>query len=153
MAYTPITKKTVFPFSIAWFEVNNLLNILNSNLTKSFQVQANRTDLAEIIKGAMVSIVNANTRFPNGIYIYRWDDQVKVAINNILSATDTKNRIVEVADGSAPSSQVELNSVRRTDDATVAIRSAIQDLIDLILNEIGFYEQADFESKFGLTWA
>lgn len=101
----------------------------------------------------MVSVVNEKVRFPEGrIYIYRYSDQIKVAINNILAATDTKNRIVEVADGSAPSTQVELNSVRRTDDATVAVRTAIETLIDLIILKVGFYDRTEFESRFGLTW-
>jgi hypothetical protein len=101
----------------------------------------------------MVSIVNEKVRFPESrIYVYRYSDQIKVAINNILAATDTKNRIVEVADGSAPSTQVELNSVRRTDDATVAVRTAIETLIDLIILKVGFYDRTEFESRFGLTW-
>jgi len=154
MAYTPITANTVILFSQSWIEASNILSILNNALADSFQVQINRTDLANLLRGAVVSIVSATERFPaNKYYIYRWDDQIKVAFNNILAATDTKNRIVEVADGSAPSSQVELNSVRRTDDATVAVRTAIQNLIDLILNKVGFYTQPQFESAFGLTWA
>lgn len=153
MAYTPLSARNIAPFSSAWMEATNILDILNNNISKSFQVQANRNDLANILAGSLVKVANYNTRFPLGFYVYRYDDQIKVAFNNILAATDTKNRIVEVADGSAPSTQVELNSVRRTDDATVAIRSAIQEMIDLIINQVGFYDQATFESKFGLTWA
>jgi len=153
MAYSPITSDTTALFSVAWFESGNLLSVLNNALGNSFQVQINRTDLARLINGAMVSIVGVNTQFPaTGFYIYRFDDQVKVAINNILGATDTKNRLAEVNDGSAPSSQVELNSMRRTDDATVSIRAAILSMIDLILQSVGTYDRNKFNNSFGLTW-
>jgi len=153
MAYTPINDNTIVIFSNAWFDASNLLNILNNALGDSFQVQINRTDLANLIRGAMVSVVNATTRFPERTYIYRYDDQIKVAVNNVLGAVDTKNRVVEVADGSAPSANVELNAVRRTDDSTVATRNAIQNLLDLIIQKTGFYNRTTFEAAFGLTWA
>jgi len=152
MAYTPINDNTIVLFSNAWFEASNLLNILNNALGDSFQVQVNRTDLANLLRGAMVSVVNATTRFPDRTYVYRYDDQIKVAVNNILSAVDTKNRVVEVADGSAPSANVELNAVRRTDDSTVATRNAIINLMDLLIQKTGYYGRLSFESAFGLTW-
>lgn len=153
MVYNPITSSTIPLFSTSWFEASNLLSILNNALSDQFQVQVNRSDLARLLGSAMVSVVNANTQFPaNGVYVYRWDDQIKVAINNIFAAVDTRNRVIEVADGSPPSANVELNAVRRTDDSTVATRNALQTAIDLLLQQVGFYNRQSFETAFGLTW-
>ena len=65
----------------------------------------------------------------------------------------SRNRIIEVENPQNPTTAETLDATRRVDDATVAIRASISNLMNELVRGTGMYNQALFESASGLTWA
>jgi len=74
-------------------------------------------------------------------------------VSALLGAFDTRNRIIEVENPQNPTTAETLDATRRVDDATVAIRASISNLMNELVRGTGMYNQALFESASGLTWA
>jgi len=93
-------------------------------------------------------------RFPaNGFLVYRYNPIIDPLITALLGTFDTRNRIIEVENPQNPTTAETLDATRRVDDATVAIRSAINNLTNELVRGTGMYNQTSFESAAGLTWS
>ena len=68
-----------------------------------------------------------------------------------MKSFDTRNRIIETEEESRPSASEVANATQRVDDATVAIRSQIQLLLNELSNGHGLMNRAEFEVL--LPWA
>lgn len=70
-----------------------------------------------------------------------------------MKSFDTKNRIIETEEESRPSASEVANATQRVDDATVAIRSQIQLLLNELSNGHGYMNRAEFEAILPWTTA
>lgn len=91
-------------------------------------------------------------RFPsNGYYVYVNSPGINSIYADILQATDTRNRIIEVDAGTVSGGEQQL-ATRRVDDATVAIHKALEDLETAVGNGQGVFNQSSFETTSMLVW-
>lgn len=70
----------------------------------------------------------------------------------LMKAFDTKNRIIETTEEAKPTTSEMLNATQRVDDATVAIRSQLEELLSALEQPSSYYNQSSFESGSGLVW-
>ena len=84
--------------------------------------------------------------------MYRYNAVLDPLVTALLGAFDTRNRIIEVENQANPTTAETLDATRRVDDATVAIRSAINNLVVELIRGTGSYNQSAFESTSGLVW-
>lgn len=154
MTYSPITPKVLGTFSNVWFEPVQFMNLLNSLSMESFQTQAGRDKAREAIVACLVTVPTANLRFPSGVwYAYRDAPSIGPVFSALLQATDTKNRMAENSNDSAPAASVELRAMARTDDATVAIRNSIDNIRSVLVQGQGVLDRESYETSMGLAWA
>ena len=95
----------------------------------------------------------STVRFPGDVYkVYRYNAVLDPLITALLGSFDTRNRIIEVENPQNPTTAETYDATRRVDDATVAIRSAINNLVNELVRGTGLYNQNTFESMSGLVW-
>ncbi|AEW50167.1 unnamed protein product [Clitoria yellow mottle virus] len=153
MAYhTPRPNQLVY-FTNAFAEYFGFVNSLQKARVNSFQTQAGRDQLREVLVNSQVSVASPTVRFPeNSFYVSFVDASVSTVYNALLQSTDTRNRVIEVENSSSVSTTEQINAVRRTDDASTAIHNNLDQLLNLLAAGTGVLDRQSFESTSGLTW-
>nr|WGH47542.1 coat protein [Tomato mosaic virus] len=153
MSYS-ITSPSQFVFlSSVWADPIELLNVCTNSLGNQFQTQQARTTVQQQFSEVWKPFPQSTVRFPGDVYkVYRYNAVLDPLITALLGAFDTRNRIIEVENQQSPTSAETLDATRRVDDATVAIRSAINNLVNELVRGTGLYNQNTFESMSGLVW-
>jgi len=130
------------------------LDFLTVAAGEAFQTQSGRDTTREAIQGFLSKPVDVDIRFPESVYGYTYlrNSQLYPLLSAVLSALDTRNRVIEVVDPSNPTTAESLNAVKRTDDASVAARVSLERLSDAIASGVGQYSRSKFESELGLVW-
>lgn len=130
------------------------LDFLSSAAGEAFQTQSGRDTTREAIQGFFSKPVDIDIRFPESVYgyVYLRNSQLAPLLSAVLSALDTRNRVIEVVDPSNPTTAESLNAVKRTDDASVAARVSLERLSEAIASGVGQFSRSKFESDLGLVW-
>ena len=154
MAYTPVNLATLPFFSRSWVPFLDFLDLLSVAAAEAFQTQSGRDSTREAIQGFISKPVSVDIRFPESVhgFVYLKHATVAPLLSAVLSALDTRNRVIEVVDPSNPTTAESLNAVKRTDDASVAARISLERLSDAIASGGGWFNRAKFESELGLVW-
>jgi len=153
MSYTVNSPSQLVYLSSAWADPTDLLNLCTNSLGNQFQTQQARTTVQQQFSDVWKPVPQAGVRFPNnGFKVYRYNAVLDPLITALLGTFDTRNRIIEVENQQNPTTAETLDATRRVDDATVAIRSAINNLANELVRGTGMYNQTSFESTAGLTW-
>lgn len=121
--------------------------------SESFQTQAGRDNIRKTLTSMVRSVASVNIRFPENPQVFLLDPVVSQFYNAIIKATDTKNRIIEVENERAPSGGEIENVTRRVDDASVAIRVNVAELLAALGKIAGVYDRQLFEQEAGLIWS
>lgn len=147
MSYS-ITSPSQFVFlSSVWADPIELLNVCTNSLGNQFQTQQARTTVQQQFSEVWKPFPQSTVRFPGDVYkVYRYNAVLDPLITALLGSFDTRNRIIEVENQQNPTTAETL------DDATVAIRSAINNLVNELVRGTGLYNQNTFESMSGLVW-
>ncbi|ANF29783.1 coat protein [Tropical soda apple mosaic virus] len=154
MSYTISNPNQLVYLASVWADPTELLNLCTSALGNQFQTQQARTTVQQQFSDVWKTVPATNIRFPNaGFKVYRYNAVLDSLITALLGSFDTRNRIIEVENPQNPTTAETLDATRRVDDATVAIRSSINNLMNELVRGTGMYNQAQFESVSGLTWA
>jgi len=149
----------VTPSNLALFTNNyasfmDFSNYLSSAVSAAFQTQNGRDTVRQTIGGFLSGPVGINSRFPEtGFYVYLNHPTIMPLYDALMSSLDTRNRVIEVNEPSNPTTSETLNATKRTDDASVASRSNLSRLKEVIDSGVGVFDRALFESSNGLTWA
>lgn len=131
-----------------------MLNQCVSALSQSFQTQAGRDTVRQQFSNLLNTVVAPNQRFPDtGFRVYVNSAVIKPLYEALMKSFDTKNRIIETEEESRPSASEVANATQRVDDATVAIRSQIQLLLNELTNGHGYMNRAEFEAILPWTTA
>jgi len=153
MAYSNVTAKKLKWFSQSYFDPVAFLDGLVPIESNAFQTQAGRDAVRNYLQSSLVSGPTRAERFPSGRFLAC---TAMAPLTDmwaaVLQATDTKNRITEDEKADRVSTAEALNSVKRVDDATVAIRSSLDQLKAALRDGSGVFDQADFEEATGLVW-
>nr|WHO41266.1 coat protein [Sunn-hemp mottle virus] len=154
MAYSNPTPSQLVYFTNTYADYFGLFNSLNNVRTNSFQTQAGRDELREILVKSQVSVVSPVSRFPAepAYFVYLRDPSISTVYTALLQSTDTRNRVIEVENSSNVTTAEQLNAVRRTDDASTAIHNNLEQLLSLLTNGTGVLNRTSFESNSGLVW-
>lgn len=154
MPYAPISSATLPYFSRNWVPYMDFLDFLSLAAGEAFQTQSGRDSTRETIQGFLSKPVSVDIRFPESVvgYTYMKHPALAPLLSAVLSALDTRNRVIEVVDPSNPTTAESLNAVKRTDDASVAARVSLERLSEAMISAVGLYNRAKFESELGLVW-
>jgi len=129
-----------------------MLNQCVAALSQSYQTQAGRDTVRQQFSNLLSAVVAPNQRFPEtGFRVYVNSAVIKPLYEALMKSFDTKNRIIELEEESRPSASEVANATQRVDDATVAIRSQIQLLLNELSNGNGCMNRAAFEAI--MPWA
>nr|BCD53002.1 coat protein [Pepper mild mottle virus] len=154
MAYTVSSANQLVYLGSVWADPLELQNLCTSALGSQFQTQQARTTVQQQFSDVWKTIPTATVRFPaTGFKVFRYNAVLDSLVSALLGAFDTRNRIIEVENPQNPTTAETLDATRRVDDATVAIRASISNLMNELVRGTGMYNQALFESASGLTWA
>lgn len=123
------------------------MNLCVSAQGQLFQTQSARDTVREQFSNSLTSPVSTEVRFPDRYMVYLGSAAVKPLFEALMQSTDTKNRIIETVEESRPSTAEVVNATQRVDDATVAIRSQLQELYTALQNGNGFYNRTSFEAQ------
>ena len=146
--------QSISVFRFCWADPLELQNLCTSALGNQFQTQQARTTVQQQFSDVWKTIPTATVRFPaTGFKVFRYNAVLDSLVSALLGAFDTRNRIIEVENPQNPTTAETLDATRRVDDATVAIRASISNLMNELVRGTGMYNQALFESASGLTWA
>nr|ACV13193.1 coat protein [Ribgrass mosaic virus]ACV13197.1 coat protein [Ribgrass mosaic virus] len=147
MSYNITSSNQYQYFAAVWAEPTPMLNQCVSALSQSFQTQAGRDTVRQQFSNLLSAIVAPNQRFPDtGFRVYVNSAVIKPLYEALMKSFDTKNRIIETEEESRPSASEVANATQRVDDATVAIRSQIQLLLNELSNGHGYMNRAEFEA-------
>nr|AXG24387.1 coat protein [Tomato mosaic virus] len=148
------TSPSQFVFlSSVWADPIELLNDCTNSLGNQFQTQLARTTVQQQFSEVWKPFPQSPVRFPGDVYkVYRYNAVLDPLITALQGAFDTRNRIIEVENQQSPTRAETLDATRRVDDATVAIRSAINNLVNELVRGTGLYNQNTFASMSGLVW-
>jgi len=153
MSYAVTQPSMLVYLGSAWADPNELINLCTNALGNQFQTQQARTTVQQQFADVWKPVPSSNTRFPEtGYKVFRYNAVLDPLITALLGTFDTRNRIIEVENQQNPTTAETLDATRRVDDATVAIRSAINNLTNELVRGTGMYDRASFESASGLTW-
>nr|BAI66525.1 coat protein [Odontoglossum ringspot virus] len=155
MSYTITGPSKLAYLSSAWADPNSLINLCTNSLGNQFQTQQARTTVQQQFADVWQPVPTLTSRFPAGagyFRVYRYDPILDPLITFLMGTFDTRNRIIEVENPQNPTTTETLDATRRVDDATVAIRSAINNLLNELVRGTGMYNQVSFETMSGLTW-
>ncbi|ARI47181.1 CP [Hoya chlorotic spot virus] len=151
MVYQITSPNQVAYLTASWIPSVTLINLCNRGLGQLFQAQAARDVTREQFSNCLGVLVTEDTRFPEtGFFVYLNDPVIKPIYEALMKSFDTKNRIIEVEEESRPGNGEIQSATRRVDDATVAIRSEIQNMLNVLVNGGAFYNRTSFERIF--TW-
>lgn len=154
MSYTITSPSQLAYLSHVWADPQELINICTDAAGEQFQTQQARTTVQRQLNGVWKTAPASNVRFPAvGYKVYRYNAVLDPLITALLGSFDTRNRIIEVENQQNPTTAETLDATRRVDDATVAIRSSLNNLLSELIRGTGCYNQATFEAASGLTWA
>lgn len=154
MSYTIATPSQFVFLSSAWADPIELINLCTNSLGNQFQTQQARTTVQRQFSEVWKPVPQVAVRFPDsGFKVYRYNAVLDPLVTALLGAFDTRNRIIEVENQANPTTAETLDATRRVDDATVAIRSAINNLVVELVKGTGLYNQSTFESASGLQWS
>lgn len=154
MVYNITSPRQYQYLSNAWCEPNALINLCNVSLANQFQTQNARTTTQQQFGDLWAPVVSTSSRFPAiGYYVYRYDPVLEQLITALMNSFDTRNRIIETESNPNPSTTEIVNATQRVDDATVNIRSCINNLLNPLIQGTGYYNQNSFEATSGLAWA
>jgi len=130
------------------------LDFLSVAAGEAFQTQSGRDTTRESLQGFLSKPVDVDVQFPDNVYGYVFlkHTQLNSLFSAAMAALDTRNRVIEVVDPSNPTTAESLNAVKRTDDASVAARVAIERLSEAIISGAGRFTRTKFESELGLVW-
>nr|pir coat protein - tobacco mosaic virus (strain HR) [Tobacco mosaic virus] len=141
-------------FAAVWAEPTPMLNQCVSALSQSYQTQAGRDTVRQQFANLLSTIVAPNQRFPDtGFRVYVNSAVIKPLYEALMKSFDTRNRIIQTEEQSRPSASQVANATQRVDDATVAIRSQIQLLLNELSNHGGYMNRAEFEAILPWTTA
>ena len=134
MSYA-ITSPSQFVFlSSAWADPVELINICTNSLGNQFQTQQARTTVQQQFSEVWKPFPQSTVRFPDNVFkVYRYNAVIDPLITALLGTFDTRNRIIEVENQQSPTTAETLDATRRVDDATVAIRSAVNNSLTKLL--------------------
>nr|CAJ13875.1 coat protein [Ribgrass mosaic virus] len=154
MSYSITSSNQYQYFAAVWAEPTPMLNQCVSALSQSYQTQAGRDTVRQQFSNLLSTVVAPNQRFPNtGFRVYVNSAVIKPLYEALMKSFDTKNRIIETEEESRPSASEVANATQRVDDATVAIRSQLQLLLNELSNGHGFMNRAEFEAIMPWTTA
>ncbi|QOC69617.1 coat protein [Hoya necrotic spot virus] len=147
MTYTINSANQVVYMAASWVELKVLLNLCHSALGQLFQAQAARDVTREQFSSCVTVLITDVVRFPEkGFYVFIYDPVIRPIYEALLKSFDTKNRIIETEEESRPSGNEVQNATRRVDDATVAIRSELQNMITVLTNGGATFNRSSFEN-------
>ena len=153
MSYSITTPSQFVFLSSAWADPIELINLCTNALGNQFQTQQARTVVQRQFSEVWKPSPQVTVRFPDSDFkVYRYNAVLDPLVTALLGAFDTRNRIIEVENQANPTTAETLDATRRVDDATVAIRSAINNLIVELIRGTGSYNRSSFESSSGLVW-
>ena len=153
MAYTISNPNQIVYLTKAWADPGVLIDLCTSSLANQFQTQNARTTVQQQFGDVWKSLPSLNVRFPaTGYYVFRYDPVLDPLITALLNSFDTRNRIIETENPVAPTSSEVANATQRVDDATVAIRACINNLMNELSKGTGMLNQSLFETNSQLTW-
>nr|CCH64050.1 coat protein [Tobacco mosaic virus] len=153
MSYSITTPSQFVYLSSAWADPIELINLCTNALGNQFQTQQARTVVQRQFSEVWKPSPQVTVRFPdNDFKVYRYNAVLDPLVTALLGAFDTRNRIIEVENQANPTTAETLDATRRVDDATVAIRSAINNLVVELIRGTGSYNRSSFESSSGLVW-
>nr|CAJ13874.1 coat protein [Ribgrass mosaic virus] len=154
MSYNITSSNQYQYFAAVWAEPTPMLNQCVSALSQSYQTQAGRDTVRQQFSNLLSTVVAPNQRFPDtGFRVYVNSAVIKPLYEALMKSFDTKNRIIETEEESRPSASEVANATQRVDDATVAIRSQLQLLLNELSNGHGFMNRAEFEAIMPWTTA
>lgn len=131
-----------------------MLNQCVSALSQSYQTQAARDTVRQQFSNLSSTVVTPNQRFPEtGFRVFINSAVIKPLYEALMKSLDTKNRILETEEESRPSASEVANATQRIDDATVAVRSQIQLLLNELSSGNGYMNRAEFEALMPWTTA
>nr|ADF47092.1 coat protein [Tobacco mosaic virus] len=138
--------------SSAWADPIELINLSTNALPNQLQtlqarsvVQRQFSDLWK--PSPLVTVTNPDSLFK----VYTYNAVLEALVTALLGAFDTRNRIIEVENQANPTTAETLDATRRVDDATVAITSAIFNLIVELIRPTGSNNRSSNESSTGLV--
>nr|UVK78389.1 MAG: coat protein [Plantago tobamovirus 1] len=141
-------------FAAVWAEPVPMLNQCVSALSQSYQTQAARDTVRQQFSNLSSTVVTPNQRFPEtGFRVFINSAVIKPLYEALMKSLDTKNRILETEEESRPSASEVANATQRIDDATVAVRSQIQLLLNELSSGNGYMNRAEFEALMPWTTA
>nr|AIX94572.1 coat protein [Yellow tailflower mild mottle virus] len=153
MSYAITSPKQFAYLTNAYADPIALISLCNNALGNQFQTQNARTTVQQQFNDIWKELPTQISRFPIGIYrVYRFDSTIDPLITSVLNSFDTRNRIIETENPTNPSTTEVVNATQRVDDATVNIRSSINNLCNELIRGTGFLNQATFEEASQLTW-
>lgn len=155
MAYSPITPNVLPYFSKSFVVYKDFVDFLMSSMSSAFQTQSGRDSVRESLGGFLQAPVGFNQRFPAGpvFYIYLSHAAIAPLYGSLLASLDTRNRVIEVAEPSNPTTAEAINATKRTDDASVAARTSVEQLLVAIRSGAGVFNRDLFESESHLVWS
>lgn len=131
-----------------------MLNQCISALSQSYQTQAARDTVRQQFSNLTSTVVTPTQRFPEaGFRVFINSAVIKPLYEALMKSLDTKNRILETEEESRPSASEVANATQRVDDATVAVRSQIQLLLNELSSGNGYMNRAEFEAFMPWTTA
>nr|UEP55431.1 coat protein [Tomato mosaic virus]UEP55432.1 coat protein [Tomato mosaic virus] len=153
MSYS-ITSPSQFVFlSSVTADPIKVLNVRTNSLGNQFQTQQARTTVQQQFTKVWKPFHQNTIRFPGDVYkVYRYNAVLDPLNTALLGSFDTRNRIIETEHQQKPTTAETLKATRRVNDTTVAIQSAINNLIKELVRGTGLYNQNTFESMSGLVW-
>ncbi|BDB16633.1 coat protein [Scopolia mild mottle virus] len=130
-----------------------LIDLCNVSQGNQFQTQQARTTAQQQFTDVWKTVPTGDNRFPISTYlVYRLNSTIEPLVTALLNSFDTRNRIIETENPANPSTTEVVNATQRIDDATVNIRSCINNLMNELVRGTGFLNQASFEATSQLTW-
>nr|QOU09459.1 coat protein [Tobacco mosaic virus] len=153
MSYSITTPSQFVFLSSAWADPIELINLCTNALGNQFQTQQARTVVQRQFSEVWKPSPQVTVRFPDSDFkVYRYNAVLDPLVTALLGAFDTRNRIIEVENQANPTTAETLDATRRVGRATVAIRSAINNLVVELIRGTGSYNRSSFESSSGLVW-
>jgi len=153
MPYTINSPSQFVYLSSAYADPVQLINLCTNALGNQFQTQQARTTVQQQFADAWKPVPSMTVRFPaSDFYVYRYNSTLDPLITALLNSFDTRNRIIETENPVAPTSSEVANATQRVDDATVAIRACINNLMNELSKGTGMLNQSLFETNSQLTW-
>ncbi|UPI40908.1 coat protein [Cactus tobamovirus 2] len=151
-SYTNIKPSDFAYKTKSWVNPTAMLNYFAGARESQFQTQQARTQLLDQLRDALVYGPTDTIRFPENTYLVNtMIGPFRTTWSALTQACDTKDRVFEVDVKQSVTSIESKLATQRVDDATIAIRKAIELCIDE-LSKGNFFDRTTFESTVGWIW-